>query len=266
MEPHEREAAGKEILDEVSELFLDQLAASEWGRLLVRTERDESGSLQVTDVDVEDIVGSEERVEQVFRSPGMHDMLPILARTTEALTLLRETDPDAVEGGTFIRTSATTFGFLPGLVRTPSAAMERLRDTILPLARDRQNALEAALGFAERYDVDLEAGVIDFEGGGKRRSGQVVLLGSFSHVSCSFHWGYGHEGIPESVKAKSRVLVDAVPQRDMWELTTRFFATDTGTSLQLAMIVAQANGWDGVYSSPQEGGMALLLVKGFLAS
>lgn len=266
MEDQEREVARKEILEGVAEIFLERLAANEWGRLLVHTQRDEDGALQVTDVDVEDIVGSEERVEQVFRAPDMQEVLPMLARTTEALTLLGETDPDAVQGGTFIRTGATTFGFLPGLVRTPSAAFERLRDTVLPIARARQDKLEAALAFAERYDVDLEVGKIVFEGEGQKRTGDVVLLGSFSDVSCQFYWGYAHEGIPEPIQAKCRVLVDAVPQRDMWELTTKFFPSDLGTGTQLAMLVAQASGWDGVYASPQEGGTALMLVKGFLAS
>jgi hypothetical protein len=264
MEEQERETARREILDGVSEIFLEQLAANEWGRLLVHTQRDEAGTLMVTDVDVEDIVGSEARVNQVFESPEMRDVLPLLARTTEALTLLGETDPDNVQGGTFIRLGASSFGFLPGLVRTPSAAMERLRDAVLPIARARQERLEAALSFAERYDVDLEAGTISFEGGGRKLSASVVLLGSFSTVSCQFYWGYSHEGIPPTVQNACRVLVDAVPQRDMWELTTKFFATDLGTSTQLAMIVAQANGWDGVYASPQDGGTALLLVKGAL--
>ena len=266
MEDQEREIARREILEGVAEIFLERLAANEWGRLLVRTQRDEEGNLQVTDVDVEDIIGSEERVEQVFRAPDMQEMLPLLARTTEALTVLGDADPDAVQGGTFIRLSPNTFGFLPGLVRTPSPAFERLRDTVLPMAHARQARLETALAFTERYDVDLEAGKIVFEGEGQKRTGDVVLLGSYSDVSCQFYWGYSHEGIPEPIQAKCRVLVDAVPQRDMWELTTKFFASDLGTGTQLAMIVAQANGWDGVYASPQEGGTALMLVKGFLQS
>jgi hypothetical protein len=266
MEQHERETARREILEGVSEVFLEQLAASEWGRLLVRTQRDEEGALQVTDVDVEDIVGDEAQIERIFGGPGMQDVLPLLARTTEALTLLGETDPDLVEGGTFIRIDSKTFGFLPGLVRTPSASMERLRDSALPIARARQDRLETYLSFAERYDVDLEAGAITFEGGGRKLEGQVVLLGSYSEISCQFYWGYSHEGIPESVQNRCRALVDAVPQRDMWELTTKFFATDLGTSMQLAMLIAQANGWDGVYPSPQDGGIALMLVNGLLPS
>ena len=64
-----------------------------------------------------------------------------------------------------------------------------------------------------------------------------------------------------SVRRASAALADAVPQRDIWEVSTPVFATDEPTAWVLAALVCDRCGGQGVHRAPIEGGRAFLLLR-----
>src|SRR5580700_6430788 len=116
MQDDEKSRLRGEILAEVGTLLREHLAADEWGRVLVEVVRDEHGEPVAAGIDVEDIVGDEARVDEVFGGDAMRPALPVLAKATEALCGLEGVELDDVRGGTFLRQQAGGFVWLPGLV------------------------------------------------------------------------------------------------------------------------------------------------------
>src|SRR5580658_1738860 len=103
MDPAEASRMRREILDDVGALLREQLAASEWGRVLVEVVRGADGEPAVANIDVEEIVGDEGRVDAVFAGEGMRAVLPVLAKAAEALCAFDGLDLADVRGGTFVR-------------------------------------------------------------------------------------------------------------------------------------------------------------------
>ncbi|HEX3343736.1 MAG TPA: hypothetical protein VHS09_04145 [Polyangiaceae bacterium] len=255
-----------EILDEVGALLQAELAADEWGRVLVEVVREggEGGEPVVAGIDVEDIVGDEARVDAVFGSDATRALLPVLAKATEALCELEEVDLDDVRGGTFLRQRGGGFVWLPGLVRLPSAALEAEWDALGAKLEAKNAALEARfhLGEHDRYDVDREKQTLVFSKGGQPRVvARAVLIATFADASRVWAWGGYNKNLPESVRQAAAALADAVPERDIWEVSTPMFPTDAGTAWVLGALVCDRAGGDGVYRTPTEGGRAYLLLR-----
>lgn len=254
----------REILAEMSELFHGQLAAEEWGRVLVEVGRNDAGEPIVEGMDVEDIVGDEARIDAVFGDDAMQPLLPVLAKATEALCELEGVELDDVGGGTFLRQRAGGFGWLPGLVHLPSNALEAQWDELVAKLDAKNSALEEryAIGHHDRYDVDVEKETIVFSSGGKARvEARATLIGTFSRMSRTFGWGGSNKHLPDAVRRVSAGLVDSILERDMWEISTPLFAADEGTAWALAALVCDRAGGEGVYRSPYEGGLVFLLLR-----
>jgi hypothetical protein len=64
------------------------------------------------------------------------------------------------------------------------------------------------------------------------------------------------------VRKSASAIVDAIPDRDMWELSTPAFATDETTAWALAALVCDRAGGDGVYCASEEEGLAFVLLRG----
>lgn len=254
----------REILADVGELLQGQLAAEEWGRVLVEVGRDDAGEPFVEGMDVEDIVGDEGRIDAVFGDEAVRPLLPVLAKATEALCELEGVELDAVRGGTFLRQRAGGFGWLPGLVHLPSVAFEAEWDALVAKLDAKNAALEErfAIGHHDRYDVDVEKESIVFSSGGQARVvARATLIATFSRLSRTFGWGGSNRHLPEAVRRVSAGLVDSILERDMWELSTPLFAADEGTAWALAALVCDRAGGEGVYRSPYEGGLVFLLLR-----
>jgi hypothetical protein len=263
MDAAEKARLKREILDDVGALLHEQLAADEWGRVLVEVVR-QGDEPVVAGIDVEDIVGDEARVDAVFADDTVRPALPVLAKATEALCGLEGVELDDVSGGTFVRQRAGGFAWLPGLVHLPSVALEGEWDELQAELEARNADLHErfALGDHDRYDVDLESETISFStGGAVRVTARATLIGTFSNVSRTWAWGGYNKSVAEPVRAASAKLVDTILERDMWEISTPVFASDEGTAWVLAALVCERAGGLGVYRAPTQEGRVFLLLR-----
>jgi hypothetical protein len=222
------------------------------------------GEPAVAGIDVEDIVGDEARVDAVFGEESARALLPVLAKATEALCGLEGVELDDVRGGTFIRQRAGGFAWLPGLVHLPSPAFEEARDALVAELRAKHAAVEArfALGAQDGYEVDLGRERIVFSAGGEARvEARATLIATFSRAARSWAWGGYNKNLPEPVRAAAAALADAVPDRDMWEVSTPVFPADESTAWVLAALVCARCGGETVHASPVEEGLAFLLLR-----
>jgi hypothetical protein len=263
MDDAEKVRMRSEILDEVGQLLREQLAADEWGRILVEVVRD-GGEPVVAGIDVEDIVGDEARVDAVFADEAARPLLPLLAKATEALCALEEVDLDDVRGGTFLRRRTGGFVWLPGLVRLPSASLEEEWDALKARLEAQNAALNTrfTLGSHDRYDVDLENESLVFSTGGRPSvRARGTLIATFSQSSRVWAWGGYNKNLPASVREAAAALADAIPERDIWEVSTPLFPTDQATAWVLAALVCDRCGGEGVYGTPTADGLVFLLLR-----
>jgi hypothetical protein len=265
VDDEEKARLKSEILDEVGTLLRGQLAADEWGRVLVEVVRGESGEPLVAGIDVEDIVGDEATVDAVFGGDAMRPVLPVLAKATEALCGLEDVELDDVRGGTFLRVpDAGQFAWLPGLVHMPSASLDTKWDDLVSKLRAKTLDLESrvALSRHDREDVDVERQTIVFSSGGHPRVvARATLIGTYSRASRSFAWGGYSKNLPETARRASAELADALPDRDMWEVSTPVFPADEPTAWALAALVCERTGAEGVHGSRRDEGLVLLLLR-----
>ena len=74
-------------------------------------------------------------------------------------------------------------------------------------------------------------------------------------------WGSPNPHAPDGVTGASAALVDAVPDRDVWELSTPVFATDEATSWAIAAFVCDRMGGDAVLCAPESEGLVFVLLR-----
>jgi hypothetical protein len=255
----------REILDGIGSVLYEELAAEAWGRVLVEVVRAPNGSIVVAGIDVEEVIGDDARVDEVFGGDKTRAVTPLLARAIEALCALDGLDVDEVRGGTFAHFVDTTFAWLPGLVHAPSVAFDRARDDVVVRLRAKNEDLEARFGFPSggTPEVDLARERVQF----RTRAGSIVraratLLGTFALKSRTWGWGGSHPNVPESVRRASAAVLDSILERDLWELSTPIFATDESTAWGLAAFVCDRARGDGVLcSSEEQGGLAFFLLR-----
>jgi hypothetical protein len=263
MDEAEKARERREILAGVGELMREHLAADEWGRALVEVVRD-AGEPVVAGIDVEEIVGDESRVDHVFAQEAARPVLPVLAKATEALCALEGVELEAVGGGTFLRLREGGFAWLPGLVHVPSPAFDAEWDELTAELEARNEDLHErfALGDHDRYDVDLEKESIVFSTGGKPQVvARATLIATLSSASRTWAWGGYNKNLPDAVRKASAALVDSIPERDMWEISTPVFPVDEGTAWALAALVCERCGGHGVYRTPSDKGRVFLLLR-----
>jgi hypothetical protein len=263
MDSAEASRMRREILADVGALLREHLAADEWGRVLVEVERRADGEPSVSNIDVEEIVGDEARVDAVFGGDGMRPLLPVLAKAAEALCGLDGLALEDVGGGTFVRL-VEGFAWLPALVHTPSAGFDRARDATVAGLKARNDSLAARFGVTRdtRHEADLRGGTITFAPPGRPPvHARATLVGTFAPATRTWGWGGSNPHLPEPVRRASAELADAIPQRDMWELSTPVFATDESTAWALAALVCDGLGGDGVFCGPEDDGLVFLLLR-----
>jgi hypothetical protein len=264
MEEREARAMRRDILADVGAMLREELAAEAWGRLLVEVGPAPDGSPTVANIDVEEVIGDEARVDAVFGGPGVRALLPVLAKAVEALCALDGLDLEEVRGGTFVRLDDGGFAWLPALVRAPSVGFDRERDRLLAKLRAKNERLAEVYAFPRggRITVDLAGARLAFargEGPGMRAVAHAI--GTFAPSSRTWGWAGSNPHAPEIVRKASSAVVDAIPDRDMWELSTPAFATDETTAWALAALVCDRAGGDGVYCASGPEGLAFVLLR-----
>jgi len=254
----------REIVGDVGAVLRERLSADAWGRALVEVVEAPDGRIVVSGIDVEEVIGDEARIDELFGGDAVREVLPVLAGAVEALCAIDGVDVDAVGGGTFVRLPEGDFAWLPGLVHAPSRRLDAERDELLARLRAKNDGLAARFGFPGngRVDVDLASETLSFASPGRPSlRARATLIGTFSPDARSWGWGGSNPHAPEEIRRASAALVDEILDRDMWELTTSTFATDHPTAWSLSALVCDRARGDGVYCGGQGGGMVFVLLR-----
>jgi hypothetical protein len=269
MDENETRALRREILDDVGAILRDELEAEEWGRLLVEVVRGPGGAPAVAGIDVDELFGDEAKVDATFGGDRVRAVLPVLAKAVEALCAMDDLDLDAVRGGTFVRMPNERFGWLPGLVRTPSTRVDAERDELVAKLRDKNDAFDQRFGRPprEHLGIDLARERIAWSVEGRSPlAARATLIGTFAPPSRTWGWGNSNPHAPEAVQRASAALIDAIPDRDAWELSTPLFPTDELTAWALAAFVCDRAAGDAVVCDSTGEGLVFVLVRGTVAS
>ncbi len=260
----ETRAMRREILDDVGSMLREELAAKEWGRLLVEVVRGPGGAPVVAGIDVEELIGDEARVDAIFGGPSARALLPVLAKAVEALCALDDVELDEVRGGTFVRLADDRFGWLPALVHAPSARLDRERDDLVRKLRAQNDRFFERFGRpeGEHLGVDLGAERVAWTcPPAEPLQARATLLGTFAPAARTWGWGSSNPHAPEGVRRASAALIDAVADRDLWELSTPVFATDEPTAWAIAAFVCDRMGGDAVLCAPDGEGLVFMLLR-----
>jgi hypothetical protein len=265
MDEAESRTLRREILDRVTTILHEDLAADAWGRILVEVVRGPDGSPVVAGIDVEEVIGDDARVDEVFGGTQAHAVVPVLGSAVEALCALDGLELEDVRGGTFAHFADAGFAWLPGLVHAPSAGFDRERDAVVARLRAKNADLEARYGFPRsgKPEVDLSGGLVRFRvGPGPTVIARATLIGTFAPRSRSWGWGGSHPNLPDPVRRASASVIDAIVDRPLWELSTPLFATDESTAWALAAFVCDRADGDGVLCSHEDdGGLVFFLLR-----
>ncbi|MCC6646330.1 MAG: hypothetical protein IT374_12260 [Polyangiaceae bacterium] len=248
----------REVLTELAPVLREALASHAWGRLLVHTARRDDGSLRVSDLEVDDVIGPEADIERAMGAPDTPSLLPVLATAVEALASTWSVDVDDVGGGTFVRDDEGAFHHLPGLVRAPSAAVDLRAAAALAWA----SSSFAGLGLGEDatlVEVDPERAVAVWQSGDARRELRCVVLGTFARASWTLVWAHANPSLPEAARARCHEALDAFTDRAVWEVSTPQLATDERTAWTLAALVAEDARLAPVAVRQEQGTLFLLL-------
>lgn len=263
VEPETR-AMRREILEDVGAMLHEELAADQWGRLLVEVVRGPEGAPVVAGIDVEEVIGDDARVDAVFGGPSARALLPVLAKAVEALCALDDVDLDEVRGGTFVRLADDGFAWLPALVHAPSARLDRERDDLVAKLRAQNDAFFERFGrpAADRLGVDLGGERVDWTCPPRPPlHARATLLGTFAPAARAWGWGSSNPHAPEGVRRASAALIDAIEDRDLWELSTPVFATDEPTAWAIAAFVCDRTRGDAVLCAPDSEGLVFMLLR-----
>jgi hypothetical protein len=264
MDETEARAMRREILADIGPILREELAADEWGRVLVEVVRAPDGSPVVAGMDVEELFGDEARVDQAFGGDRVRAVLPVLAKAVEALCALDELDLDDVRGGTFVRMPGERFGWLPALVRAPSERFDGERDELVARLRASSDAFHERFGRPpdEHLGVDLTSERVAWSVAGKAPlAARATLVGTFAPRTRTWGWGATNPHAPESVRRASALLIDSIQDRDLWELSTPVFATDELTAWAVAAFVFDRAKGDAVVCVPDREGLVFLLLR-----
>jgi hypothetical protein len=261
MDDDEKRGLRKEILEEVGALLKEQLAAEAWGRVQVEVVRGPGGEAVVAGIDVEEIVGDEALVDEVFGGEPARGVVPVLAKATEALCAIEGVELEEVRGGTFVH-HGEGFAWLPGLVRAPSPRLDRERDALVEAMRAKNEALRARFA-SDRIEVDVDAGRLTWwREGGATATAEATLLGTYAQAARTWAWAWSHPGLPQGAKRASAAIVDAIEERDLWELSTPVFPTDEATAWAIAALACDRGKGEGVQRLARPDGALFVLVRG----
>lgn len=259
MDSAEAQRLRREIVDGIAPLLREELHAESWGRVIVEVVRTADGTAAVAGIEVEEILGDEERIDAVFNGASVRSVLPALAAATEALCAIDGVDLDDVRGGTFVRLEEG-FAWLPGLVRAPSRRLDSEREELLARVQ-RKNAELSARFRPDRVDLDVARAAFRWWVEGRVvGEARATLVGTFALAQRAWAWAWGNPSADEAARKACQDLVDAIGERDLWELTTPAFTTDEPTAWVLAAFMCDRTRADGVQRIARADGSLLVLL------
>lgn len=265
MDEAEARALRREILADVGAILREELAADEWGRVLIEVVVGPDGTPAVAGIDVEELFGDEARVDAAFGGAGIQGVLPVLAKAVEALVALDHLDLADVGGGTFVRMPDERFGWLPSLVKAPSVRLDDERDDLVTRLRAKNDAFHERFGRPpdDRLGLDLGAETVAWTVASRAPlRARATLIGTFAPKARAWGWGGTNPHVPAPVQRASAALIDAIEERDVWELSTPVFSTDELTAWAVAAFVCDRAKGDAVVCAPENDGLVFVLIRG----
>lgn len=246
-----------ELLTEIGEMLERYFAFEQYGRLAVEVGKDEHGNVLVKDVVVDQLVGDESLVEAALSSSETRAFVPALARAVDTLCLLENAQLELVGGGTFVHAPTpdgrVQIAFLPGLVRAPSPSFEQRCDEAIAAMRARAAELEVTMRLTPSAAAEsdmVEGSVVFSVAGAPIARAKQIVIGSFSRPHRSWVWGGDNPSLAPEARRRSKALLDTIPDRAPWEVSTPGFATDEPTAWALAAWAAHLGGLETIFRVP----------------
>lgn len=127
--------------------------------------------------------------------------------------------------------------------------------TLARSLKDLQDKTQAnidawGLGSTERWDVDLEAGLISFSGDGQVVVAPVQVIGTYNSQDGTWLWGWDHPSVPEALASDARLARDFGERYRLAAFTTREVTCDEQDAWQFTALACHLAGAAGAYRGP----------------
>lgn len=131
----------------------------------------------------------------------------------------------------------------------PTTYAELLEFSINYVAMQQQAHGAWGLGSDERWDVDLDAGVISwhFADRGHVARAPAQLLGTWNPADETFLWGWDHPSAPPGTAVAAQAVKTFADTYGVAELTTRSIACSFDDCYRIASTASPIGGLQGVY-------------------
>jgi hypothetical protein len=106
------------------------------------------------------------------------------------------------------------------------------------------------IGKADRWDVDLDTGVIRFTTGERVASAPVQVIGTMNTDDGSWLWGWDHPSVSGSIGDAARLCRDFGGKYGLEAFTTRKIACTEDDAWQFTAVALLLSGGNGAYRGP----------------
>ncbi len=128
---------------------------------------------------------------------------------------------------------------------TIARSMEELR------LKQEVNASLWGLGSTERWDADLELGIIHFGGsGGVVVSAPVQVIGTFNTENGTWLWGWDHPSVREPLAHAARLCRDFGERHRLRRFTERKIVCSENEAWEQTAVALHLSGGEGAYRGP----------------
>ena len=164
-----------------------------------------------------------------------------------------------------VRSREGGLAFLPGLVRSPSIAFDRARDGNVARVVARNDALREAFGVGtDARVVPPPPGIVGRAS--VKRGGVLVATADAVALATSRGAGAPSRGrqnpsLDEPARKACVALLDTMPERSAWEVSTFGFATDEPTSWALAAWVVDVHAFAGLVAIDADDGVIFVALR-----
>ena len=138
-----------------------------------------------------------------------------------------------------------------------------LNDCVAEVKRKNQKlADEFGFGSFERWDIDQEIGELVFSDGDVRKLDcSVTMIGSFSHRSETWMWGWANKSLLESLTRDTNAVRDYGTENGIEDLTVEKTPATEGEAWALSALACRILGGLGLYRGPTGNGFVIMMLK-----
>lgn len=116
--------------------------------------------------------------------------------------------------------------------------------------KTRANAAAWGLGQTERWDVDLETGLLSFSGDGRIVTAPVQVIGTYNSEDGTWLWGWDHPSVSAPLAYDARLVRDFGARHKLQALTTRQIVCDEDDAWQFTALACHLAAAAGAYRGP----------------